>query len=39
VFGSMARWVAWRQGAETAALPMALILAWSIAASTPMFAG
>jgi len=39
VFGTMGAWVARRQGAETAALPLALILAWSIAASTPIFAG
>jgi len=39
VFGTMGAWVARRQGLETAALPLALILAWSIAASTPLFAG
>ncbi len=39
VYGTMARFVALRQGPETAALALGILLAWSIAASTPLFIG
>ncbi|WP_227269461.1 alpha/beta hydrolase [Roseobacter weihaiensis] len=39
VYGTMARAVAVRTNPETAALALAVILAWSIAASTPLFVG
>jgi pimeloyl-ACP methyl ester carboxylesterase len=39
VYGTMARAVAFRSGPETAGVALGLILAWSIAASTPLFAG
>jgi hypothetical protein len=35
----MGHFVARRQGPETAAFALAVILAWSIAASTPLFVG
>ena len=37
-YGTMARWTAGRAGETATALPMAVVLAWSIAASTPLFA-
>lgn len=39
VYGTMARAVAIRSGPETAGVALGIILAWSIAASTPLFAG
>ncbi|MEE4187841.1 MAG: alpha/beta fold hydrolase [Roseobacter sp.] len=39
VYGTMARFVAKRQGPTTAGLALGVILAWSIAASTPLFIG
>lgn len=39
VYGTMGHVVARRLGPETAAVPLAVILGWSIAASTPLFAG
>ncbi|MEX0339165.1 MAG: alpha/beta hydrolase [Arenibacterium sp.] len=38
VYGSMARWIAARRGATGVAIGKAIFLAWSIAASTPLFA-
>ncbi len=38
VFGTMARWVAARRGASGVAIGKAVMLAWAIAASTPLFA-
>ncbi|AVL52046.1 alpha/beta hydrolase [Roseobacter denitrificans] len=37
VYGTMARAVALRQGAETAGVGSGIVLAWSIAASSPLF--
>lgn len=37
VYGTMARPVALRQGAETAGVGSGIVLAWSIAASSPLF--
>lgn len=39
VYGTMGHLLSRRQGAETAGLALGLVLAWSIAASTPLFAG
>ena len=39
VFGTMERAIAQRSGAGTAGLALGVILAWSIASSTPLFAG
>jgi dienelactone hydrolase len=39
VYGTMGHFVARRLGPETAAVALAVILSWSIAASTPLFAG
>ena len=39
VFGTMGRAIAQRSGAGTAGLALGVILAWSIASSTPLFAG
>jgi pimeloyl-ACP methyl ester carboxylesterase len=39
VYGTMGRAVAIRSGPETAGVALGIILAWSIAASTPLFAG
>jgi len=39
VYGSMARWIAARRGVSGPALGQGLVLAWAIAASTPLFAG
>ena len=39
VFGTMGRAIAQRSGPGTAGLALGVILAWSIAASTPLFAG
>ncbi|MEO0944030.1 MAG: alpha/beta fold hydrolase [Pseudomonadota bacterium] len=38
VFGTMARWVAARRGLSCVALGKGLVLAWAVAASTPLFA-
>ena len=38
VYGSMARWIAMRRGTGGVAIGKAVILAWAIAASTPLFA-
>lgn len=38
VYGSFGRWTAARAGATTAGIGSALALAWSLAASTPLFA-
>jgi pimeloyl-ACP methyl ester carboxylesterase len=38
VYGTMARWVAARRGASGVALGKAVVLAWAIATSTPLFA-
>ncbi|GGB60190.1 alpha/beta hydrolase [Roseibium aquae] len=38
VYGTMGRWVARRAGPTGPALALGIILAWSIAASTPLFA-
>ncbi len=38
VYGSMARWIAMRRGTGGVAVGKAVILAWAIAASTPLFA-
>ena len=37
VYGTMARAVALRQGPETAGIGAGIVLAWSIAASSPLF--
>lgn len=39
VYGTMGHLLSRRQGAETAGLALGIVLAWSIAASTPLFAG
>jgi pimeloyl-ACP methyl ester carboxylesterase len=39
VYGTMGHLLSRRQGAETAGLALGVVLAWSIAASTPLFAG
>jgi hypothetical protein len=39
VYGTMGRAVAVRSGPDTAGVALGIILAWSIAASTPLFAG
>ncbi|MFK7744118.1 MAG: alpha/beta fold hydrolase [Roseobacter sp.] len=39
VFGTMGRAIGQRSGPETSGLALGVILAWSIAASTPLFAG
>lgn len=39
VYGAMARALALRTGPEAAGFGLAFVLAWSIAASTPLFAG
>jgi len=39
VYGTMGTLVARRSGAETAAVAQAVVLAWALAASTPIFAG
>lgn len=38
VYGTMARWVAARRGASGVAIGKAVVLAWAVAASTPLFA-
>lgn len=38
VYGTMGRWVAARRGVSGVALGKAVVLAWAIAASTPLFA-
>lgn len=39
VYGTMARFVSLRQGVEGAGVALGVVLAWSIAASTPLFQG
>jgi len=39
IYGMMGRWVALRAGPMSAGLGLGIILAWSIAATTPLFAG
>lgn len=38
VYGTMARWIIARRGASGVAIGKAVVLAWAIAASTPLFA-
>ncbi len=38
VYGTMARWIAARRGSAAVGIGQAVVLAWAIAASTPLFA-